>query len=228
METMKFNLDTPHPNPAPEQRTPLRLGTEDLAAIVYEHGVWASSSGLQGRRADLRGADLTSQNLSNIDLSGADLRHADLSGSYLASANLKGADLAGANLEGAVLRRADLSGTYLTGANLARADLSEANMVFARLTSADLTGAKVLGARMSHADLEGAVTNGCDLGAAHVGTALCTPTRPQPSIVAGGERPPRPSGEGDVGSPASERKAYSAAALGRARVADARERGRSL
>jgi hypothetical protein len=72
---------------------------------------------------DLRGADLSGDDLRNANLRGADLRGANLSDADLSSANLRGADLRSANLEYANLSSADLRGADLEDANLNSADL---------------------------------------------------------------------------------------------------------
>ena len=86
------------------------MDTLELVKILDAHKEWLRSE-IEGKRANLSGADL----------SGADLRSADLSGANLSGADLRRADLSGANLSGADLRRADLSGANLSGANLSGA-----------------------------------------------------------------------------------------------------------
>ncbi|WP_283177879.1 pentapeptide repeat-containing protein [Gemmobacter sp. 24YEA27] len=94
-----------------------------------------------GRKAVLRGADLSGAVLRGADLSGADLSGADLSGAVLRDAVLRGADLSGAVLRGADLSGADLSGADLSGAVLRDAVLSGAVLRGAVLRGADLRGA---------------------------------------------------------------------------------------
>ena len=95
---------------------------EKLNEILEKHKKWIFGD-VEGKMADLRGADLW----------GADLRGADLWG-----ANLRGANLRGADLRGADLWEADLRGADLWGANLRGADLREANLRGANLRGADL------------------------------------------------------------------------------------------
>ena len=70
-----------------------------LKDVLDKHLKWLKCEP-DGKRANLRDANLR----------GADLRDADLRGADLCGANLYGADLCGANLYGADLRGADLCG----------------------------------------------------------------------------------------------------------------------
>ena len=83
----------------------------ELKEILAQHQLWLTSE--DGKRADLRGADLSGANLRDADLSGANLRDADLRGADLSGADLREADLSEANLSDADLRGADLSGANL-------------------------------------------------------------------------------------------------------------------
>ena len=102
----------------------------ELKSILAEHKIWIQSNGVQGQRADLRGAYLYRADLRGADLSGAKLNGANLICAYLTHADLTHADLTGAHLEGA----------NLTDANLTDADLTDANLTRANLTRANLTG----------------------------------------------------------------------------------------
>ena len=77
----------------------------NIEKTLAEHKEWLDSNFKEGKRADLRNADLCGANLRNANLCGADLRDADLR-----DADLRNADLCGANLCGANLRDADLCG----------------------------------------------------------------------------------------------------------------------
>jgi hypothetical protein len=86
-----------------------------LSLILDQHLLWYQTNGVQGKRANLWGANLRRANLSGAYLrgailTGANLHGADLHGAYLTDANLEGADLHGAALSGANLTRADLTG----------------------------------------------------------------------------------------------------------------------
>jgi len=128
-----------------------------LGRVIFEYECEGNTIKETLKHAILRGADLSSADLSSANLRGADLSSADLS-----SANLRGADLRGANLRGADLSSADLSsanlrGADLRGANLRGADLRGANLRGADLSSADLRGASLSGADLRGASLSGAV-----------------------------------------------------------------------
>jgi hypothetical protein len=67
--------------------------------------------------AIIRGADLTSPDLTRVRLHRVDLVKADLTGANLTDADLTGANLTDADLTGANLTGADLTGADLTGAD---------------------------------------------------------------------------------------------------------------
>jgi len=81
---------------------------EQLKEILELHRKWMVNED-GGKRANLRGANLSGANLRGANLSGAYLIDADLSYAYLNDANLRRADLRRANLSGAYLIDADLS-----------------------------------------------------------------------------------------------------------------------
>ena len=88
-------------------------GPVDLIGAVRRNGKRANL-----RYADLRRAYLRDAYLQDAYLEGAYLRDAYLQGAYLRDAYLEGADLRGAYLGYADLRGADLRCAYLEGANL--------------------------------------------------------------------------------------------------------------
>ena len=92
---------------------------EEIEKVLDLHKKWLIDEvDVEGKKADLCGANLRWANLS-----GADLRGANLSGANLRWADLRGANLSGANLNGANLHWADLNGANLNGANLSETDL---------------------------------------------------------------------------------------------------------
>ena len=99
-----------------------------ITEILRLHAMWLwGEEG--GQKANLRGADLSKDDLSWANLSKANLRGADLSKADLRGADLSKADLSGANLIKADLRWADLSEADLRGANLSGANLSKADLL---------------------------------------------------------------------------------------------------
>ena len=104
----------------------------EIAAILADHKKWLSGD-KDGKRADLRNA-----NLGGANLGGADLRNANLHGTDLGGANLDNANLRNADLDNANLRNADLGGANLGGADLDNANLRNANLGGANLGGAAL------------------------------------------------------------------------------------------
>ena len=65
----------------------------NIEKTLAEHKEWLDSNFKEGKRADLRNADLCGANLRNANLCGADLRDADLCDANLRDADLRGADI---------------------------------------------------------------------------------------------------------------------------------------
>ena len=80
---------------------------QELKQILDDHKLWLNNSS-EGKKADLRYANLSS----------ADLRSADLRSANLSYADLRSANLSYANLRSANLRYADLSSANLSSPNL--------------------------------------------------------------------------------------------------------------
>ena len=85
---------------------------KNLKEILEKHQKWIVGAE-DGKRANLRGADLYGANLRGADLYGANLYEADLRGADLYEADLRGADLRGADLYEADLYEADLRGAKI-------------------------------------------------------------------------------------------------------------------
>jgi uncharacterized protein YjbI with pentapeptide repeats len=81
------------------------MDVTELKVILDQHKLWIESDHQEGKRANLRGA-----NLRGANLRGANLQSAYLMGAYLQSANLMGAYLQSANLQSAYLEGANLEG----------------------------------------------------------------------------------------------------------------------
>ena len=89
------------------------MNKKELRKVLAQHVLWLNSDGEQGRRADLREANLSRAYLFKADLRGATLTGANLRGANLWRADLRGATLTGATLTGANLWRVDLRGAEL-------------------------------------------------------------------------------------------------------------------
>jgi len=141
----------------------------------------ADLSGAELRLDTLSEADLSEANLSEANLSYAKLFEADLRAAKLSDANLNYATLTYANLNYASLIEADLKGAnlsdtnlneaYMRGANLSNATLAFATLAFATLLEADLRGADLSSADLSEADLSYANLNKADLRGANLSNA---------------------------------------------------------
>ena len=112
-----------------------------LAATYPQFLAWLIDMRLMpcvnGRLANLEGANLEGANLIRANLYGANLQNANLRGADLDGANLQNANLRGANLYGANLRDANLYGANLQNANLRGANLDGANLRGANLQNAN-------------------------------------------------------------------------------------------
>jgi hypothetical protein len=96
--------------------------------------------GVELRRADLGGLDLSGADLQDARAGAVNLRHAcltgaDLSRAHLWGADLRYADLSQATLAGASLYRATLDGALLPDADFTDADLEECSLMDVDLTS---------------------------------------------------------------------------------------------
>lgn len=105
------------------------MNKKELDKILEEHKLWLINS-KKGKRADLRIANLSGEDLYGANLSYANLSYANLVGADLIYANLRGADLSSVDLRGANLHYVNL-----IGANLIGADLRGANLVGAVLNN---------------------------------------------------------------------------------------------
>ena len=124
-----------------------------LKEILDQHKLWIETNGVQGQRANLKGAFLYDAILYDANLTGANLTGANLYRANLPTVNFSGADLTGAYLKGAILYGANLNGANLTGANLTGANLYDANLWRANLTDANLGGAYLCRANLTDAIL---------------------------------------------------------------------------
>ncbi len=86
------------------------MNREELDRVLATHKLWLKSGGSEGKRADLRDADLQREFLHGMSLQRANLCGTDLQGAYLRRADLWEANLQKANLKGANLQWANLKG----------------------------------------------------------------------------------------------------------------------
>jgi hypothetical protein len=108
-----------------------------LETILDLHAKWLDDEE-SGKRAYLRGEDLSNMDLSGINLSHADLTEVDFSHSNLSNANLSQAAMMDAELSMANLSNADLSYADLTKATLDNTDLTDANLTGTNFSGVDL------------------------------------------------------------------------------------------
>jgi len=117
---------------------------------------------------DLKGANLTHENLENVNLANADMKNANLSFAHLKNANLglaclenailsfsnfDGANLSAAHLENACIEDADLKNAKLTGANLKNAILTNSSLKNVSLVDAHVEGANLTAVNFDNANL---------------------------------------------------------------------------
>lgn len=86
----------------------MRELTQEEIQILHLHAKWLADE-VEGKRADLSGANLIRTNLSKVNLSEANLSKVNLYEANLSEADLSEADLSGADLRGANLIRTNLS-----------------------------------------------------------------------------------------------------------------------
>ena len=102
----------------------------------------ASSWAIEGKKASLRGFDLSGANLSGKDLSGADLEDANLEDARLWATNLSVANLKKVNFRQAIMKRPNFE-----NANLRRVDFTGAIVIRGNFTGAYLGETKLTKAK---------------------------------------------------------------------------------
>ncbi len=143
-----------------------------MADVLQQHALWLRTNGVQGAKADLRGANLEGVMgqagqvlVGGVVLKGVDLRQADFSDAKLRNvdftrANLEDTRFDAANLRWAVLANANLRRASFASANLQSADLKGADLNQVNFTMSDLSGADLTGARcVRRTQLAAAVTD---------------------------------------------------------------------
>ena len=127
--------------------------------------------------ADLRNADLTGLDLTQVSLAGALATGANFSNVGIGQGDLSGAKLAGANFSGADLTQATLTGADFSGANLAHAKLIQADADNTNWTGADLTGVDATQAELQNAIFDNAKLSSADFTQADIAGANFTSAR---------------------------------------------------
>lgn len=117
----------------------------------------AQAQGKSFRSANLEGADLSGQDLTNADFTGANLEGADLSGAIASGARFTGANLEGCDFSGAVLVEASFTSANVEGADMTGVRMSRAKCDAANFEGADMTGADLTSSSFASANLQGAV-----------------------------------------------------------------------
>jgi hypothetical protein len=141
-----------------------------LAANENRHGpvAWGNESQSKPKGLDLRGADLSQEDLSHLPLAymrgGLTLREWQLATEE--QRNTAAVRMEKADLSGAQLQKADLSGAQLQGADLNEAQLQGADLFGAQLQEAFLRKAQLQGAFLGEAQMQGAHLRGSDLDGA--------------------------------------------------------------
>ncbi len=107
-----------------------KLTQGNLNRILRLHALWRAGNP-KGRRADLRGKDL-----SGLSFAGADITYA-----YLASANCVGANFTGADCTRARVPYVNFTGANCTGANFTGSNCIRTNFTDAITTGANFTAA---------------------------------------------------------------------------------------
>lgn len=110
--------------------------------------------------ANLRCAELSSLDLTDVKLGYAHLNNANFSQTNLSKADFTAADISQANLSDCNLSESTLLGTNLQDVNLSRANLRGANLNYACLDNANLTEADLTDAKLSRTDLQSANLEG--------------------------------------------------------------------
>ncbi len=157
----------------------LKQGAERWKILRSDWRTWGDWT--LRRQIELRGADLSGANLSEIDLGGVFMPDDEdqdndfgklLPITELSCANLSIANLVRINLSYANLRGADLSRANLQGANLTKAILSKADLTGAFLSDANLTGAYLHEAALMEAIFRKAILNKTDLSQAYMQSTI--------------------------------------------------------
>ena len=159
----------------------MKLSRADVEWLLatHEHGQgpvdWNDEHQRSREGLDLRGADLSQENLSHLPLAYmqgglpfdewelATEEQRNMAAGRMEQADLEGAQLQGANLGGAQLQRANLNEAQLQEANLGGAQLQEAYLRKVQLQGAFLGEAQLQGVHLRGSNLDGATLDAVKL-----------------------------------------------------------------
>lgn len=160
----------------------------ELMKALADSRLWMTSSGKEGAKAVLDGADLRvlQDGMKKARLAGASLKSVcavglDFSGAALVAADFSGADLRHANFSGADLRGCNFRDCNLTQANLSGANLEPLTGRNGRLYQPRFSGAQLVGVLLSESRMDPALRK-------HLAAAANPPLTPMPSTEAEPER----------------------------------------
>ena len=126
--------------------------------FLYDFPSDLDLTGLDFRKAKIRGNDLSGLNLQGVNFEGVNLKEVVFIGTELRGAKFQGANLEDARFKGQKNRGAELQGINFQGATLTYTRMSEA-----KLQGADFRGAVLYATRLADAQLQGAKLQGATL-----------------------------------------------------------------
>jgi uncharacterized protein YjbI with pentapeptide repeats len=132
-----------------------------LHAIVEQHLLWLESDGVEGKRANFRGLDLTGEEFPAVQLSQASFRNAILDGAHFNGTLLEDADFSEARchdtvFESCIMLRALFSRGDLYGTRFRACHLEKANFLQAKAPTIHFHDCHMLSANFREAVLNGA------------------------------------------------------------------------
>lgn len=130
---------------------------EDIQQILEDHEKWLDPNNKDGRRANLRNANLKKFDFRNKNLKKANFEGANLKGARFDDADLQHARLVYTDCQNTNFQNANLQNANFQNANLSGADVTKANLSHSTFQDTDCTVVKGLSkARLIYADLSGA------------------------------------------------------------------------
>lgn len=166
-----------------------RLTQSELDSLVRLHKRFLEGR-MGGRRAHLRGVDLSGLSLNGQDLRqatfvGCLMMHMDLAQARFQEASVYACDLSFSKLDESVFNRADMRGVRIENASLRGADLADTDMRIGAVSDgsygngkvvnfrgANLSGARLSGSLATQADFSDAIMSGANLSRADMRGAV--------------------------------------------------------